>query len=336
MYGWRREYDIDASGRVIGRRDLVDQAQAAIVQEIVSRLLAGDSLGAIARDLTDRQVPTPYAAQTARKRTAGATPYSWIPSSVRKLALRPANIGLLTHNRKPAGRAEWEPIISEEDHAAVTALLSSSGRRTSFVQHDRRHLLTFGIGECGVCGARLRVAPKGGKPLYVCDTSRGCVGRREEWVDALVEEVVIGRLSQADAADLLIPRDGSKAALRDAVARADELRSRLQDAADLFAEGGITTEMMRTISSKIEPQLTEADALVSRLSRPRAFPAITEKGLTGANAGKTWAALDINQRRAVMETLGLRVRIMPTTRRGPGFDPSSIIIEWATPDEMAS
>ena len=336
LYGWRREYDTDASGRIIGRRDLVDEAQAAIVQEIVRRLLAGDTLAGIARDLTARQVPTPYGAQSARKRVPGATPYSWIPSSVRKLATRPANIGLLTHNGKPAGRAEWDPIISDEDHAAVTALLSSSGRRTSFVQHDRRHLLTFGIGECGVCGSRLRVAPKGGNPLYVCDTSRGCVGRREEWVDALVEEVVIGRLAQADAADLLTPRDGSKAALREAVARADTLRTRLQEAADLFSEGGITADMMRTISNKIEPQLAEADALVRRLSRPREVPVITQAGLTGDNARETWERLDLNERRAVMETLGLRVRIMPTTRRGPGFDPSSIVIEWASEDELAS
>lgn len=335
LYGWRRRVVTDDQGRVISRHDEVDPEQAAVVQEIVSRLLAGEALGAIARDLEARGVPTPYAAQAARKRAAGATDYAWIPSSVRKLALRPANIGLLTHNRQPAGRAEWDPIISEADHYAVTALLERPGRRTSFVQHERRHLLTFGIGECGICGARLRVAPKGGHALYVCDTTRGCTGRRQEWVDALVHEVVIARLEKSDAADLLAPRDGSAASLRDALARADALRDRLSAAADMFADGGITPEQLRVITEKLEPELADAEATVRRLSRPRESRPVPVKGLTGKRAREVWAGLDVNQQRSVLEALGLRVRIMPT-RPGPGFEPKDVAIEWPEPESVAS
>jgi site-specific DNA recombinase len=32
--------------------------------------------------------------------------------------------------------------------------------------------------------------------------------------------------------------------------------------------------------------------------------------------------------RAILEALGLRVVILPTGRRGPGFDPESVEIEW--------
>lgn len=335
LYGWRRRVVTDDQGRVVSRHDEVDPEQSAVVQEIVRRLLAGDTLAGIARDLQARQVPTPYASQPGRAREDGADPYAWIPSSVRKLALRPANIGLLTHNRQPAGRAEWDPIISEADHYAVTALLERPGRRTSFVQHERRHLLTFGIGECGVCGSRLRVAPRGGHDLYVCDTSRGCTGRRQVWVDDLVNEVVIARLEQADAADLLTPRDGSRAALRDAVARADALRDRMTDAAALFADGGITAEQLRVITEKVEPELADADALVRRLSKPRDHKPLPVKGLTGKRARSVWTALDVNRQREVLEVLGLRVRIMPT-RPGPGFEPKDVVIEWPEPEAVAS
>jgi hypothetical protein len=313
----------------------VDAEQAGIVQEIVRRLLEGDSLNAIARDLEERKVPTPYAAQTARKRADGANAYSWIASSVRKLALRPANIGLLTHNRKPAGRAAWDPIISEADHAAVTALLSDSTRRRSFVQHERRHLLSFGIGECGVCGARLRAAVKDGKPYYICDARRGCVGRREDWVDELVGEVVIARLEQSDAADLLAPRDGSAAQLRDAMAQADTLRERLAQAADMFAKGSITADQLRVISERIDPELADLEARLRRLSKPRAAHDLPVDGITGKGARQSWEGMDLLTRRAVLETLGVRVRIMPT-RPGPGFRPDDVIIEWAEPEAVAS
>lgn len=335
LYGWRRRVVSDDQGRVISRHDEIDPDQADVVREIVARLLAGDSLAGIARDLTQRGIPTPYAAQTARRGPDSATECAWLASSVRKLALRPANIGLLTHKRQPAGRAEWEAIISEADHYQVTALLERPERRKSFVQHERRHLLSYGVGECGVCGDRLRVSPRGKHTLYVCDSSRGCTGRREEWVDDLVTEVVIARLEASDAADLLTPRDGDATALRDALRRADTLRDRLAAAAEMFADGGISADQLRAITEKLDPELADAESLVRRLSRPRDVRPIPVKGLTGKRARQVWNDLDLDQRRQVLEALGLRVRILPT-RPGPGFEPRDVAIEWPEPAQAAS
>ncbi len=63
-------------------------------------------------------------------------------------------------------------------------MLRDPGRRTSR-SGARRHLLSYGVGECGVCGGRLRVATKRGHALYVCEP-HGCVGRRQDRVDPLV------------------------------------------------------------------------------------------------------------------------------------------------------
>ena len=49
-------------------------------------------------------------------------------------------------------------------------------------------------------------------------------------------------------------------------------------------------------------------------------------GLTGAKARTRWEALPVARRRAFMAAMGMRVRIMPT-RRGPGFDEASVVIE---------
>lgn len=59
LYGWRREYDNDARGRVLGFQDVIDDAEAAIVREIVGRLVAGEGLRAVASDLNARGAPAP-------------------------------------------------------------------------------------------------------------------------------------------------------------------------------------------------------------------------------------------------------------------------------------
>lgn len=56
-YGWRREYERTASGRVIDSREVEDLAAAEVVREITYRLLAGESLLAVTRSLNDRGMP---------------------------------------------------------------------------------------------------------------------------------------------------------------------------------------------------------------------------------------------------------------------------------------
>ena len=52
LFGWRREYDTDSAGRIIGSHDLENPEQAAVVRQIVDRLLAGDPLPDAARHAT--------------------------------------------------------------------------------------------------------------------------------------------------------------------------------------------------------------------------------------------------------------------------------------------
>jgi len=84
----------------------------------------------------------------------------------------------------------------------VVALLNDPSRRLSR-DGARRNLLSYGIGRCGVCGTRLQVASRAGHPRYRCDAPRGCVGRRVEWVDNLVRDVVVARLSKAGRAGVV-------------------------------------------------------------------------------------------------------------------------------------
>lgn len=316
-YGWRREYQVDDNGRRTGFADVEDPAEAVVVREIVARVLAGDPLRAIAVDLNERGVPTP-------SRRPGTI---WRHTTLRKLALRPANIGLRVHRGEVIGDAAWPSIVDEDDHERVVALLRNPGRRReNHINGRRRHLISYGVGECGVCGGVLRVTMKGNPrygekhPLYVCDPD-GHVGRRVEFVDELVRDVVVARLARPDAAAVFASGDDRRPELARQI---DEVRGRLNDAADQYADGAIDAQQMARITERLRPQLDDLEA-----EYRRGTPAGVEipPDLMGAHAAEAWDQLDVPHRAAVLEALGLRV-VINRQRPGPGFDPAAIDIRW--------
>ena len=313
-FGWRREHDTDEAGRIVGFRDVEEPAEADVVREIVQRLLAGDTVRGIADDLERRGVPTPSRKPGVR----------WRHTTVRKLALRPANAGLRVHHGQVIGPASWPAIVTPDEHERVTALLTAP-RRTMTRDAARRHLLSYGIGQCGVCGSVLRVARKrsAGREyiLYVCE-DKGCVGRSVERVDELVGAVVVERLSRPDARDVLIPDDS---AAGEAAERVETIRARLDTAADQYADGAIDAQQLARITERLRPDLDRAEADLRQARAATELDAIGD--LLDGKAAEVWQALDANRRRAALRVLGLRVRIMPT-RQGRGFNPRDVKIEW--------
>ncbi|WP_439660602.1 recombinase family protein [Lentzea sp. HUAS TT2] len=326
-YGWRRVYEQDKNGRVLSFTDEVDEAEAAIVREIVDRLLARESLNVITADLNAREVPTPYGGDR-----------SWGTSSVRKLALRLSNIARRKRGGEDFGPAAWPPIVDQDKHDQVVALLTDPSR-VQTRGGARQHLLTFGIGCCGKCGSALRVSNRwvnqrrkelGKTPLYVCDAASSCVGRRQEWVDDLVERVVVRRLQEPDARDLLTRDDVAAQAARE---HAAGIRARLQAAADDYADDLLDREQFHRINAKLRPALEEADREAMRLVVGVPSDMVTE--MVGPQAQERWKQLTVLQRRALLTAMGVTVTIMPS-RGGPGFKPESVRIQFERDDDQAT
>ncbi|MEX3741801.1 recombinase family protein [Mycolicibacterium porcinum] len=295
--------------------------QAGVVREIVDRLLAGDTLRGVTELLNGRGEPAPNSAR-------------WGKTSVKKLAMRESNVAQRIHHRGQPDEERfdgcWPPIVDRAKHDKIVALLTAPARRTNATvtrPGARRHLLSWGIGECGVCGEMLRAVTKRGRygrplDLYVCD-GKGCVGRSEPAVDAVVEGVVIGRLAQPDALDWLLGDDDEARRWSE---RVDELNRRLADAADAFAEGAITVDQLRRITAQVQPDLDEAER--RRGESVVALDLDALRPLAGPSARERWQEMTVSQRRAVLEVLGLRV-VIDRARRGPGFDPETVRIEWS-------
>ncbi|MFN8081260.1 MAG: recombinase family protein [Kineosporiaceae bacterium] len=252
----------------------------------------------------------------------------WGRGTVKKIAMRPANAGLRVWHRGQADEellpAAWPALVERDEWETAVAILSDPARNRERPA-SRQHLLTWGIGECGVCGAHLRVAKRSAAKLllYVCDSPRGCVGRSEAAVDDLVRRIAIARLARPDALDWLRRKDDGA---HEAAQLADDLRARLDHAADAYAEGRIDARQLERITARLRPDLEDALAR----SRVRALTVSDETlaAMAGPAAEDAWRGASLAVRRAVLETLGMTVRIMPVKRRGPGFDPESVEIAW--------
>ncbi|MFD6035742.1 recombinase family protein [Streptomyces griseoincarnatus] len=340
LYGWRRVYDIDDRGRRVGFRDVEHEEQAPVVREIIARLGRRETLRSVTEDLNRRGVlpPGAHLVMRKKKRAVGNEDGTrWNKDSVKKVALRPANAGLRQY-KETLYPAAWPALVDEAEWRRVVDILKekkpSVGRRVrDDLEHpdkpplardsDRKHLLSWGIGECGPCGSVLRVVRKGKArlPLYVCD-AKGCTGRSEEYVDAWVASVVVARLTRSDARDVF---GGDDSAAQAQVAQAEALTRRLEAAAEDYADGVLTRQQLSKITVRLKEQIASHMEEAKRL-RPR-LSSDTMGDLLGAPmelAEAAWERLSVVQKRAVLEVLDVKVRILPTVRRGPGFDPEYV------------
>jgi len=324
-YGWKRVYRYDDRGQVDGFDDVEHPEQAPVVREIVSRLLGGESVIGITASLNERQIPSPGAGQQRKHRTLGQNEDGslWNKTSVKKIATRPANVALRVHHGE-LYPAAWPRLISDEDHARVTALFSTR----AVVREKpglRKHLLSWStVASCGVCGYHLQAAMRGNakwgrKALtYVC-AAKGCVGRNEAALDEFVGDLAIGILSDSSAAELFKPDDTAALA---ALERAEGLRAKLENAADDFAHDIITREQLHRITETLKRQITEAQDEARRLM-PAANISVLD-GLVGPQARERWEKLTVSQKHTALEIINLRIKVHPVTRRGPGFQEETI------------
>jgi hypothetical protein len=159
--------------------------------------------------------------------------------------------------------------------------------------------------------------------LYVC-RQKGCVGRREDWVDETVHRTVCHRL--ADPAAWPIFRDDPDGhSLAEARQLVDDLRARLDGAAEAYGNGLIDLQQLTTVSEQIRPQLEAAEQR-ARQADP-AEPEFVEELRAAPDKRAAWDELSLTQQRKALEVFGLQVVIKPA-RGGPGFKEDSIEVNW--------
>ena len=318
-YGYRREYE-EHSGRPAGQ--VIDPETGPIVQEIVRRVLSGEALYAIARDLNVRNVPSPLTVTRLRNRRP-TVEMPWRPEQVGRVAKAPTNAGLrvLRGQVVPGVEARWEPLVSRADHARVLELFSDPGRRTTSGDSSHRHLLV-GLAVCGECRAVVRRIKNRSVPSYAC--SRGFhVARAMHFVDDYVTEVVLSRLEQPDVADRLADADDDQRADQEqARAELAELRATLDGWYSAAVDGAVTPSGLAKIEAGLVARIEDAE----RRAKPRPSSPVLREALAG-DVREWWSTAPVPARREVIREL-MTVVIHRTRRGVRHLDPSSVEIEW--------
>lgn len=321
-YGYGRDED---------RNVVIIEEQAAILREIAHRLLDGETAAAICRDLEDRQVPPP-GARHRRSRTSPENPTltRWRPMDLKRAILRPTLAGLLVHKGQVVGKGDWPAILDQATQERLrTVLETRNWRQASNPTGDnaRRWLLSWtAVCTCGVCGSRMVAKTRRqryGQPYdsYACPGGHST--RRMSILDPIAEAAALERLAQPDLASVLAVEAGSQTG---PLIELERLQAQLDDAVVEFEAGRLSAALLGTVEARLTPRIETLRAEVSTGAAAAQAAATTLAPFRRARDPRAvWDALDVPGRLAVLEVLGVRIRVMPTDHRGPwkpGDDPA--------------
>ena len=291
-HGGRRAY-----GYLPGGHDL-DPTEAPLVREIVDRVLAGDSLRSIARDLNERMIPS-------------ASGGRWSIPSLRFMLTGPRIAGLRVHRGAIVGPGNWPAIVTRDEHELLVATLGNARRHR--VGRPPTSLLG-GLLHCGLCGARMHHSRRvDGSRRYICATtpgrSEGCgrLGIIAAPIEEALVEAVLVRIDHRQLAREVSSAPPRPGAVDDEAA----IEGRLQDLAELFADGAIGRAEWVTARNGLEQRLAKARAARESEAGQRVLaPFEREPGALRA----AWPALDLDRRRAVLQAAVGRVDVAPVSR----------------------
>ena len=296
--GGRRPFGFEADH--VTRRE----SEAEVLADAASRMLAGQTIGGVVEWLN--------------KVSTTSTGGRWTARALQHLMLAPRIAGLIEHDGR-LHEAVWEPIISVEDWEEIKSLYATRAQAYPYPGRARKYLLA-GIAECHQCQQGMSTKPVGGRNrksarIYVC---RRCMslGRNAQHLDEYVTSHVLRVLNQPDfVAELTAdtdPRLGQEIVTLER--RRDQARQQLEDLADHpDIDPALIAKSLTSFSRRIE------DLRSQQVASTKARVLARAAGIDRAG----WDALPVDVRAQIVRAL-FRVVVLPTSQRGPGFDPSAV------------
>jgi site-specific DNA recombinase len=306
-YGYRRDFSA------------IDPDEAAIVREMARRILAGESLASLCRELNGRGIPTAVGGR-------------WNPTTLRRILIGPHLAGIRVHGEQ-LYPAAWPAILSEDTHRALRVLLTDPQRTTNPLR-PTRHLWS-GLLICGHCGKRMYAYYRPAKHHAVktlrCHRRLGGCGRLArgaEPIETFLEAAVFEMVRRPTFLQYLTRRSAvsdERGQLLEQI-RAVEALQQENLVAYAAPEPGArrrTKAEYELVAARLDRQLDLLNKQLRALSTPELPEAVTNGDLE-----LEWSGLPFYARRRIVETLIARVTLLPVGRGCRRFDPSSLRIEW--------
>jgi DNA invertase Pin-like site-specific DNA recombinase len=307
------------TGRVFGYEDdrvTLKEDEAELIRQAATDIISGIALHAIARRWNEQGVKTPYG-------------NIWRQAPLRQMMVSPRLAGYRVHQRAIAldtdgnpVMAQRPPILDVEVWEAVCATIRDRSRPDKHVHPGGRKRLLAGIVRCGRCGTPMTSDKDRRRNVhtYVCKsatTNGGCgkVAVSGERVDELITDLVLKYVSTRE---LPIKTDdwlGEE--------ELSETTARISDLMAAFASGQLSKEVVFPSVQKLEDRAAVLRAERSALLRER-----TAEAARPTNISELWPGLDIDHRRAFIESVLAAAVIKPAAVKGGRFSPDRVDIVW--------
>lgn len=295
-------------------RVTVVESEADVIQDIVGRYLAGESLRSLTAWLNEQGI-APVGGE------------EWRSPTLRSMLTSGRIAGLREHRGQVVGPAVWPAIITPEQRRQVLARMASgavTGRRT-----PRRYLLS-GLLRCGRCGNRLFSSARGERRRYVCSSGpdHGGCGKLTvvaQPVEELIAAAVLYRLDTPEFADALARRaaqDERHAAL---VAELQADRSQREELARMWSAREISSEEWRAAREPIDRRIRDAER---RLERSTQAPALAGWVGNASELGDRWAGLSLDRQAAIVAAVLDHAVITPGVPGSRSLDPERVRPVW--------
>jgi DNA invertase Pin-like site-specific DNA recombinase len=292
-------------------------AEAAEVRKAARRIVKGDALAAICRDLNERGVLTSRGGH-------------WTNASLRGVLLNPHYANLRRLDDDTLVEGTWKAILTREDYDQVRSVLSDPQRRTNLGTNERKWLLPNMI-RCTVCGAPMRLVSNQFGPRYGCKPRPGFAACGKVSIDAVrtdeyVRDAVTSSFASADlraAYQQTDPEAVVRSLLeeRDQLARDygdDEISREEWD----IARAGLEQRIQRAEQVAAEPRPVRIDLAhfedepldVQRRFVQWTFAEITVRPATPGRVGFDTSRIKLTPRRSARSTK----RQQPAARRRSG------------------
>lgn len=291
------------------------KAEIDVIADCSNRLLQGISLRALAAELRAGDVPT-------------VTGAPWSAETLRDILLRPRNAALTVYRGEilEGVTAPWEPIVKREVFEAVRELLTDPSRRVGPGAAPRWH--GSGLYRCGICTppdtatgkpVTVQVTLGGRTPRYRCK-DHNHLTRNVEHVDNAVFAHVLYALTHPRAYELL----SAPAPDVDAEALRAE-RKAIGNRLDLMAEDEVlglkTRAQVIAATKRGQARTAEIDELLNATVTSDPLAAV----INAPDPVAAWDVLELADQRLFIDRL-CTVTILKSTRRGRGFDPTTLDI----------
>lgn len=352
-FGYQLQYIIKSKpGEKVRRRITrvnVHPGEGKIVQACARRVLAGESIASIVRDLNDRDILTsagnPWNRTTLRRMLCSARisgrrehiardSYStsrpligeivWSPKDDPEIVWEPPDepedMDQVEHapdakEDEPEGTVRWPAMISMADSDRVRALLTRPDRRLT-TGGARKHLLS-GILHCARCGRPMVGRSSRGVLRYVCNKNpdggkAACGGTfvTAAPTDDHIRDLVLAALDSPELVSRLRLRDHLEPDVHARIrAGEDDLEALAAD----HGNGEISRAEWKAARSPIVARLEVARAQLAASTQTSAL-----EGFVGSLEDMTarWSAINISQRREVVTTALEKVTVHPARVMG--------------------